>query len=218
MKFNTTCVTMGVASLLAMASPLAQAADDAGWYGGVSVGRSAASIDDARITGGLARQGLATSAFSANERDTGFKLFGGYQINRNFGVEAGFFDLGNFGYTATTVPAGTLTGDIRARGLSLDLVGTLPITERFLLLGRVGVNHSRVNGAFAVGGAARMPYANANPSERSTGYKMGLGLSYALTEALSLRGEAERYRIKDSVGNKGHIDMFSLSLVYRFGG
>lgn len=219
MNFNKTSLSIGVTALLAMmATSLAQAADDAGWYGGASVGRSAATIDDARIINGLAGQGLATSNISDNDRDTGYKLFGGYQFNRNIGLEAGFFDLGNFGYNATTVPAGTLLGDIRVRGLNLDLVGTLPVTERFSVLGRVGVNRARVNGAFAASGAARVPYANANPSERSTGYKVGLGLAYALTDALSLRAEAERYRIKDAVGNRGHIDLLSVGLVYRFGG
>lgn len=216
MNFNKTSVSLGVAALLATGAALAQPADS-GWYGGASVGRSAATIDNDRITSGLASQGLATSGISNNDRDTGYKLFGGYQINRNFGVEAGFFDLGNFGYTATTVPAGSLSGDIRARGLNLDLVGTWPITERFSALARVGAIHSRVNGAFAASGAVRLPYANANPSERSTGYKAGLGLAYAVTDALSVRAEAERYRMKDSVGNKGHIDLVSVGLVYRFG-
>ncbi len=216
MNFNKTSVSLGMAAWLATGAALAQPADS-GWYGGASVGRSAATIDDARITSGLASQGLAISGISNNDRDTGYKLFGGYQINRNFGVEAGIFDLGNFGYTATTVPAGLLAGDIRMRGLNLDLVGTWPITERFSALARVGAIHSRVNGAFASSGAVRMPYANANPSERSTGYKAGLGLAYALTDALSVRAEAERYRMKDSVGNKGHIDLVSVGLVYRFG-
>ncbi|MGE3347781.1 MAG: outer membrane beta-barrel protein [Ramlibacter sp.] len=216
MNFNKTSVSLGVAALLALAAPLAQA-DDAGWYGGASVGRSAAAIDDTRIRNGLAGQGLATGSISNNDRDTGYKLFGGYQINRNFGVEAGVFDLGNFGYSATTVPAGTLAGDIRVRGLNLDMVGTWPITERFSVLGRLGVIRSRVDGAFAATGAVRMPYASANTSDRSTGYKAGLGVAYALTEALSLRAEAERYRVNDSVGHKGHVDMVSVGLVYRFG-
>jgi OOP family OmpA-OmpF porin len=32
-----------------------------------------------------------------------------------------------------------------------------------------------------------------------------------------MRLEAERYRINDSVGNRGHVDMVSVGLVYRFG-
>jgi OOP family OmpA-OmpF porin len=33
-----------------------------------------------------------------------------------------------------------------------------------------------------------------------------------------MRLEAERYRLKDSVGNRGDVDMVSIGLVYRFGG
>lgn len=33
-----------------------------------------------------------------------------------------------------------------------------------------------------------------------------------------MRAEAERYRIDDAVGNKGDIDLYSVGLVYRFGG
>jgi OOP family OmpA-OmpF porin len=44
-----------------------------------------------------------------------------------------------------------------------------------------------------------------------------LGLQYAFTDALMLRGELERYRIDDAVGNKGDIDHLSIGLVYQFG-
>ena len=62
-----------------------------------------------------------------------------------------------------------------------------------------------------------MPYANANPSQRSTNFKAGLGLMYDITDSLAVRAEAERYRLKDAVGNKGHVDLFSVGIIYRFG-
>jgi OOP family OmpA-OmpF porin len=43
-------------------------------------------------------------------------------------------------------------------------------------------------------------------------------LQYAFTENVAMRLEAERYRINDAVGNKGDVDLFSIGLVYRFGG
>jgi OmpA-OmpF porin, OOP family len=213
----------GMVTLAALAAAftgplaMAQVASDSGWYAGGNVGRTAATIDDDRITSGLQGQGLGVSSIDHRDRDTGYKVFGGYQFNRNFAVEAGFFDLGSFGYTATTVPAGTLGGDIRVKGLNLDLVGTWPLTDRLSALGRVGVTSSRTTGSFGASGAAGMPYANANPSQRGTNYKVGAGLAYAFTDSLSMRLEAERYRINDAVGNKGHADMLSVGLVYRFG-
>ena len=59
-----------------------------------------------------------------------------------------------------------------------------------------------------------------NPSARESkdGAKAGLGLEYKLSEALALRGEVERYRINDAAGNRGDVDLLSLSVVYKLGG
>lgn len=217
MKNKKNPVTLGLAALAALCCTPAMA-QTTGWYGGASVGRSAVSVDDGRIRAGLAAQGLGTSAFAPDDEDVGYKLFGGYQLNRNFAVEAGFFDLGHFGYTATTSPGGTLAGDISVRGLNLDLVGTLPLTDKLSALGRLGVTSARTEGTFSASGAARVPYANPSPSRRDTNAKFGLGLAYQFTESLAMRVEAERYRINDAVGNKGHADMVSVGLVYTFGG
>jgi len=148
--------------------------------------------------------------------DRGYKLFGGYQVNKYLAVEAGYFDLGRFGFVANTNPAGTLSGDIKVRGINLDAVGTLPITEKFSAFGRLGVTYADTNGAFAGTGAVNV--LDPSPSARDTNLKVGLGVQYAFTEALSLRAEIERYRINDAVGNKGDVDLASIGLVYRFGG
>ena len=218
MKYTKTSVMLGVAALAALMAAPAIAQTQSGWYAGASAGRTDATIDDARITSGLLGQGLATSSIDERDHDRGYKVFGGYQLNRNFAVEAGFFDLGTFGYTATTVPAGTLTGDVRIKGVNLDLVGLWPITDKLSALARVGVTSTRSNGSFSSTGAASVPYANASPSQRSTNYKFGAGLNYDFTESWAMRVEAERYRIRDAVGNKGHADMVSVGLIYRFGG
>ena len=191
-------------------------AQDSGWYAGGNAGRSMATVDDARITSGLAAAGLATTSITDRDRTTGFKIYGGYQLSPNFALEGGYFDLGKFGFTANTSPTGTLNGDIRVRGLNLDLVGTLPLSEQFSLLGRVGANFAQTRGSFSGTGAVGV--TNPNPSKRDTNFKIGIGLQYAFTESLSMRGEFERYRINDAVGNKGHVDMLSVGLVYRFGG
>ncbi len=209
--FSTAVIA--AATLLTMQTAMAQ---ESGWYAGGNVGRTSATIDDARITSGLAASGLATTSIADRDRDTGYKIYGGYQLSPNFALEGGYFDLGKFGFTATTNPAGTLNGDIRVRGLNLDLVGTLPLSERFSLLGRVGANYAQTRGTFSGTGAVGV--TNPNPSKNDTNYKIGIGLQYAFTEALSMRGELERYRINDAVGNRGHIDMVSVGLVYKFGG
>jgi len=190
-------------------------ADDSGWYIGGNIGQSRAKIDDARITAQMLVAPTTAASIIDDNRDTGYKLFGGYRYNKNVAVEAGYFDLGQFGFTATTAPAGTLTGKIKLKGLNLDAVGTLPLTEKFSALGRLGLNYAQTRDSFIGTGAATV--LNPNPSKNQINYKLGAGLQYDFTPSLGMRVEAERYRINDAVGNRGDIDMYSLGLVYRFG-
>ncbi len=206
----------GLAGLASLAATPAFAESDPGYfYGGGSIGQSRSKIDDARITAGLLSQGLVTSAMSNDEQALAWKAFGGYQLNRYIGIEAGYFSLGHFGFTSATVPAGTLDGRIKLHGINLDLVGTLPVTERFSVLARVGAQHASARDSFHGGGGVVV--LTPNPSKSETNVKFGAGLQYAFTPNLMLRGEAERYRVNDAVGNHGDVNMFSVGLVFAFG-
>src|SRR5476649_2875086 len=70
------------------------------WYMGAGVGRSRATIDEQRLTTSLLASGATSVAFSKDERDTAYKLYLGKQLNRNFALEMGYFDLGQFGFNA----------------------------------------------------------------------------------------------------------------------
>jgi len=205
-------------------STFAAAADDTfihpdwannAWYGGGSLGQSRAAIDEKRLARSLTANGAALTRFTTDERDLGFRLFFGKQLNRYFALEAGYVDLGKFGFTATTSANGNLRGEAGFRGVSLDLAGHLPLTQRLSLLGRVGGQYVRTNTRFD--GNVLAGVTNPSAQESKGGAKAGLGLEYKLSEALALRGEVERYRINDAVGNRGDVDLLSLSLVYRMG-
>ena len=127
--------------------PLA-VAHDASWYIGANLGKAEANIDDADITTQLQSTGATSVAISEDDKDTAFKVFGGYQYSKHMAVEADYFDLGEFGYTATTVPAGTLTGQAKINGVSLDLVGMRPLSEKFSVFGRIGLNYAQIEGNF----------------------------------------------------------------------
>jgi OOP family OmpA-OmpF porin len=191
-------------------------ADDSGWYVGGSVGRSKAKIDDARISSGLLGSGLTPTSIVDDDRDTAYKIFGGYKFSKNFSLEGGYVDLGEFGFKETTAPPGTLNGNIKLRALNLDAVATLPITEKFSVFGRLGLNYAQARDSFS--GTGLVHVVNSSPSKRDTNYKAGMGVQYDFTESLGMRVEAERYRINDAIGNKGDIDLVSVGLVYRFGG
>ncbi len=209
-----TIATLGLLGFAVMISPFA-VADDSGWLGGFSVGRTGAKIDDERITAQLTGSGFTTTSMVDDKRGLGYKIFGGYKFNPNFALEGGYFDLGKFGFTATTMPVGTLNGSIKIRGINLDAVGILPITEKFSAFGRLGAQYAQAKDSF--NGTGAVVPINPSPKKSAINYKAGLGLQYDLTDSLGLRGEAERFRINDGVGNKGDINMLSVGLVFQFG-
>jgi OmpA-OmpF porin, OOP family len=203
-----------VATLAVTLSPTAFA-DDEGWYAGFNAGQSRATIDDGRITAGLLRDGFVTTSISDDDSHFGFKVFGGYEFNRYFALEGGYFDLGQFGFTANTTPAGSLRGDIKLKGGNIDLVGSVPLGAKFSLFARAGLNYAEVKDSFR--GTGLVGVLNPSPQKSAANYKFGLGAEYDFTRSVGLRIEVERYRIDDAVGNKGDIDLYSVGLVYKFG-
>ncbi|MFS2140243.1 OmpA family protein [Duganella sp. Dugasp56] len=185
------------------------------WYLGAGVGRSRATIDEQRLTDSLKANGATVTAFSKDERDTGYKLFVGKQLNRYLAVELGYFDLGKFSFNSTTSGNGVFNGEAGFKGANLDLLGQFPFTERLSLLGRVGMNYAKTSTHFT--GNRLMAVTGPDHSERKLNAKAGLGLEYKLSEALAVRGEMERYRVNDAVGNRGDVDLLSVSLVYKLG-
>lgn len=205
----------GLGSLMTVVAAPSWAQDSGYFYGGVSLGQSRASIDKRRITAGLQDAGLATTGFSRDEKDLGYKAFGGYQWTRYFGLEAGYFNLGEFKFRSNTSPAGTLRGKSEIEGLNLDLVGTLPLTESLSAIARVGVQHAWTQDRF--NGTGAVSVANPHPHANSTNYKAGIGLQYQIAPWLLVRGEAERYRVNDAVGHRGDVNLLSVSLVFPLG-
>ena len=210
MKLLKTVGALGLVGFAAVSGQAAVAAESGG-YIGLGIGPSQAYIADDRIRAQLG--GSPAITIEDDEQDFGWKLFGGYKFNKYFAIEGGYFNLGEFGFTANTA-TGLLIGNIRLQGLNLDAVGILPLTQKFSALGRVGVIYTEAKDRFE---GPRATMSDPNPEKREANYKFGLGVQYDFTRALGLRGEWERYRVDDAVGNKGDIDVAMVSLVYTFG-
>jgi OOP family OmpA-OmpF porin len=215
---SSTARKLGLASLAGLmglfgAPAQAQTLDGRYGYGGLSVGRSQGSFGtEAQAAGGLS-PGASLTSFSRDSRDTGFKIFGGYQFNPYFAVEGGYFVLGKLGYSATTTPAGSVDAQFKLNGANLDLVGKLPITSNLSALARVGVAAGRSRVSFNTTG----PVTMGDTSKRNTNAKIGLGLEYAMGTRMMLRGEIERYRMNDAVGEHVNVNLLSVGLVFPFG-
>jgi len=190
-------------------------ADDSGWIAGLNVGQSKARIDDPQIISQLQGGGFSTTTLNDVNRDMGMKVFGGYQFNKNFALEGGYFDLGKFGYAATTAPTGGMNGSIQIKGVNVDAVGILPFEGKFSIFGRLGLNYAQSRDSFNSTGGVVTTESNANSN--SVNLKAGVGVQYNFLDSVALRGEWERYRINDAVGARGDIDLLSIGLVVMFG-
>lgn len=213
-NLNTLCLSFSLLTVALLSSNGARAETEPSWYFGASAGPTKSSIDDARILQSLSNVGLDANIIDHN-RDNGYKVFGGYHFNRFLALEGSYFDLGRFNFAASTTPPGTLNGEIRLRGFGLDAVLNAPLTEQFSVFAKVGANYAQARDRFSASGAVTVP--NSAPRKTEFNPKLGIGMHYALTDALALRGEFERYRINDAVGNRGDVDLLTVGLVYSWG-
>jgi OOP family OmpA-OmpF porin len=224
MKFAKKLGTLTAVACAILASQVASAGETdfvnpdwahSAWYIGGGIGQSRANIDNERLTRSLTANGATMSSFSTDEKSVGGKLYIGKQLNQYFAIEGGLFDLGKFSFNSTTSGNGTLNGEVGFRGVNLDLVGQLPLSQRFSVFALVGMNYAQAKAHFT--GHRLFASTKPNPSERKLNGKAGLGLEYKFSEALAVRAEVERYRLNDAVGNRGDVDMASINLVYKLG-
>jgi len=214
-SFRTISYAAGCAVML-LASSAANAYDpDTNFYMGGNVGASKVNLDTGAVSTSLIAVGKFTSAATtADQYDTGFKVFGGYRFHPNFAVEVGYFNLGRINFTSvTTGPASTVVGSAKNNdGFNVDLVGILPVKDAFSVFGRVGVQTSKTSISAPVRGV------NFSSSETNTDYKAGLGLQYDFFKEVGARLEWEHFRVPGgfSLIGKQNVDLFSLGVVIRF--
>lgn len=191
---------------------------DSAWYAGAGLGQGRAKIDDKRIARSLTANGASLDAFTTDQRDLGYKVFIGKKFNRYFAIEGGYFDLGKFGFQANTSGngSGVLRGETTFRGVNLDLIGHLPLTERLSALARIGGQYGRSTAQFSGNRLNAVTAPNPEKEEKFQA-KVGLGLQYQINDAWAVRGEVERYRLRDPLGNRGEMDLASVSLIRAFG-
>lgn len=133
------------------------------------------------------------------------KVFGGYEIDQTFGVEAGYTDFrkSSHDYTQNGVP-----GRAESDGHSIYVAGkaTAPINEQFSMFGKVGVANNK----------STLTTSNAllNRSERKTELYAGVGVQYHLNQKVALTAEYERYGKSKDFGAKA--DVFTVGAKYAF--
>lgn len=184
---------VAVASLTAVAG--AQAQSGTGMYGfgngyiGLNAGQSDYSL------------GNGTGLYGSTNRVTAYSVTAGGYFNPNVGLEIGYTDFGNISRAG---------GTTRAEGLSLSVVGRLPLSESFNLLGKLGSTYGRTSVSTRPGSGI------VDGSENGWGVSMGLGGEYMMTPQLSALLQYDAHEMKFVGGGRDRVSVTSLGLRYRF--
>jgi OOP family OmpA-OmpF porin len=113
-----------------------------------------------------------------DDDDTGSKVFGGYTYNEYVAVEGANYNFGD-------IDPGT--SELEIDGLSLAVVGSIPVSDSISVFGKIGAHEWDVNNNGAI--------ASQLNNNCDTVAFYGLGVDYAIDESWSVRGELERYEV-----------------------
>ena len=176
---------------------------DAGFYLGASIGQSRAK-DFCDDSGG----------FSCDDKDTAWKLLGGYQFNRHLAVEAGYTDLGEVGVSGV-LSGVSVRGTVEVTAFELMGVGSIPLMDRFSLYGKLGLYHAETKQN--VTGSLGTVTVTDNDKEKNTDLTFAFGARFDITRNLGVRAEWQRY-LDVGGGEIGEddVDVLSVGLLYRF--
>jgi OOP family OmpA-OmpF porin len=162
-------------------------------YIGGNIGQSKTHIDcDAGLT--------------CDDKDTSFKLFAGYQFNRNFAAEFGYTDLGK---AKVSGPGGT--DEFKATAWELSAIGAWPIVDQFSIFGRLG-------GYYGEGKLSGPDHGN----KKTTNLTWGFGAQYDFNRNLGVRAEWQRFtKVKfhndiNGADADGDVDSLSVGILWRF--
>ena len=197
-KHMTIALLIAATPLAAIPNAQAQAQPTAttstGFYGGLGAGVGRTDINGSGIAG------------STDEKDTVWKLFGGYQFNRYIAVEGGYVDLGK---ASISGPQGFASTDSKA--WQVGAVGSVPLSPQFAFTGKFGLARASTDGSGSING---VPFS---ASDHNTAPTYGLGMRYDFTKSVALRGEWERFRLKNAgFSGKSDADLFTLNALFKF--
>lgn len=198
------CIVFAAMMLASAMGPAAFAEDTSGerWYVGGSLGGQT-GLD---LCTAFHPSFSQTSGTCDNSRFAG-KVFGGYKFNQYVGLEGALVYLGTADADGTFSGVPT-TADAYAGGLELAAVGTLPVTDQFGILGKLGGLFWGVHSETGLG---------FDRDESGASFATGAGLKYDITPHVGIRFEWERFwQVGNSAIGESDVDMFTVGGLYRF--
>jgi OOP family OmpA-OmpF porin len=152
LKSKVLAATLAAAAL-GLAAPIAgfaQTAPDRGWYIGADIGR----------------------ADFGSDKDTAFRILGGYQINRNFAAEIAYHNLYD-------------KDGVKGKAWEFAGVGLFPLANRFSLLGKLGL--------------ARAESEAPGVDVKKTELLFGIGVQYDVNRNVGVRAQWNRINTYNEV-------------------
>jgi OOP family OmpA-OmpF porin len=189
------------------------------WYAGGSLGQGGYKTGYQRTADTIFSTGATSVTITPDvNRQTMWKVYGGYQWLQQVSIEGAYYDFGKPSYTANVLaPVNTtFTRNFSARGVGVSLVGWLPLTSTVSAFGKIGsvYTYSQASAASPGAGLGTLP--------AQTSHKLnpliGLGAQYSVNEHFSGRLE---YEAVHQVGDQAqfgaaNLNMWSLGLDYRY--
>ena len=180
--------------------------------GAAASGVQAQSATPGAYLGGMLGQGDAKKDFSCSgvpdckHTSTAWKIFAGYQFNRNLAVEAGYTDLGRIHAATGTTDEKFDVGLGEATG-----VLSVPFGDKVSLYGKLGGYYARTTDTITAGGSTT------DRRQNNGGVTFGAGMQFCVTNNLAIRGEYQRY---SKVGGGIFIDIdyntFTAGALWKF--
>ena len=198
---------IGMALTATSVQAQARAQESSGFYVGTGIGYSVNQLENDNV---YSKNG------TEKRTDTGFKLYGGYQFNNYWAIEAQYVKIGT--YAADTKKlVNNDHATVKVSGVSVAAVGILPLGESFSLFGKAGVIAKTLD---TVAYDDRRTYRS-NGKTTETGLLLGVGSEFKLTPNLALRAEYEYFgktNIADSRSKNLQMrnDMISIGARYTF--
>lgn len=165
------------------------------WAGGIATGLGLGASSGVSGSGSGFYAGASLSGLTGELKDAcdendvscrGWKLYGGYKFNPNFGVEAGYHNL---------LDIETDVGTAKINGISVAGIAGMPLGESAEVFGKLGVLSSKADTTY------KSIKSGDDTSKKSTDLLVGVGAGYKFTSNLGVRGEYEH--VKDDEGSTG---------------
>ena len=193
---NLSATVLAVAALAAGASAQAQSSNyslnaPGASYVGVNVGKSDFSV------------GNGNGLFSSDNKDTAYGINAGSYFNNNLGMELGFTDFGKINRAG---------GTTKAQGFNLSMVGRLPLSPQFNLLGKLGATYGRTDVSAAPASASGV----ASGKETGFGVSYGLGAEYAFNPKMSAVLQYDAHDMKFVGTGNDRVSATTVGLRYKF--